>query len=110
MKLDAVLDQIDYGVKLVGIDHVGLGSDFDGVDGALPDGLKTVADYPNLIAGLQARGYRDADLANCSAATCCECGARSKRKPRPKPERTESTASTPSRSSFLTGARARDPP
>lgn len=62
VKLDAVLDQIDYGVKLVGIDHVGLGSDFDGVDGALPDGLKTVADYPNLIAGLQARGYRDADL------------------------------------------------
>jgi len=62
VKLEAVLDQIDYGVKLVGIDHVGIGSDFDGVDGALPEGLKTVADYPNLIAGLQARGYRDRDL------------------------------------------------
>ena len=36
--------------------------DDDHVDGALPDGLKTVADYPNLIAGLQARGYRDDDL------------------------------------------------
>lgn len=58
----AVLDQIDYGVKLVGIDHVGIGSDFDGVSGNLPTGLETTADYPNLIAGLQARGYGDDDL------------------------------------------------
>ncbi len=58
-KIDAVLDQIDYAVKLIGIEHVGLGSDFDGVSGALPDGLKTVADYPNLVAGLQAHGYKD---------------------------------------------------
>ncbi|MCW5580797.1 MAG: membrane dipeptidase, partial [Luteimonas sp.] len=50
----AVLDQIDYGVKLIGIDHVGIGSDFDGVSGNLPAGLKTAADYPNLVAGLQA--------------------------------------------------------
>jgi membrane dipeptidase len=57
-----VLDQIDYGVKLVGINHIGIGSDFDGVGGALPDGLKTAADYPNLISGLQARGYSDSDL------------------------------------------------
>ena len=62
VKMDAVLDQIDYGVKLVGIDHIGIGSDFDGVGGALPEGLKTVADYPNLIAGLQSRGYKDADI------------------------------------------------
>ncbi len=62
VKIDAVLDQIDYGVKLVGIEHIGIGSDFDGVSGALPAGLKTVADYPNLIAGLQARGYSDADI------------------------------------------------
>ncbi|HVI58498.1 MAG TPA: dipeptidase [Luteimonas sp.] len=61
-KIDAVLDQVDYGVKLVGIDHVGIGSDFDGVDGELPDGLRSVADYPNLVAGLQARGYEDADI------------------------------------------------
>ncbi len=60
--IDAVLDQIDYGVKLVGIDHIGIGSDLDGVSGALPEGLETAADYPNLIAGLQARGYRNADL------------------------------------------------
>jgi membrane dipeptidase len=62
VQIEAVLDQIDYGVKLVGIDHIGIGSDFDGVSGALPEGLKTVADFPNLIAGLQARGYSDADI------------------------------------------------
>lgn len=61
-EIERVLEQIDYGVKLVGIDHIGIGSDFDGVSGALPDGLKTVADFPNLIAGLQARDYRDADI------------------------------------------------
>lgn len=60
--IDAVLNQIDYGVKLVGIDHIGIGSDFDGVSGALPVELKTVADYPNLVAGMQARGYKDADI------------------------------------------------
>lgn len=60
--IDAVLDQVDYAVKLVGADHVGLGSDFDGVSGNLPDKLRTVADYPNLVAGLQARGYKDGDI------------------------------------------------
>ncbi|QIL21204.1 dipeptidase [Thermomonas sp. HDW16] len=60
--LAQVLDQIDYGVKLIGIDHVGIGSDFDGVDGELPAELKTVADFPHLVAGLQARGYKDADI------------------------------------------------
>ena len=61
--IEAVLDQIDYGVKLVGIDHVGIGSDFDGVGGELPAGLRTVADFPNLVAGLQARGYDDDAIA-----------------------------------------------
>jgi len=60
--IDAVLDEIDYGVRLIGIDHIGLGSDFDGVAGALPEGLRSVADYPKLVAGLQARGYPDADI------------------------------------------------
>ena len=57
-----MLDQIDYGVQLIGIDHIGIGSDFDGVDGQLPAELKSVADYPNIVAGLQSRGYRDADI------------------------------------------------
>ncbi|MGO1073148.1 dipeptidase [Lysobacter sp. CA199] len=59
VKIDAVLNQIDYGIKLVGADHIGIGSDFDGVGGALPEGLKSVADYPNLIEGLKARGHSD---------------------------------------------------
>lgn len=61
-QIGAVLDQIDYAVKLIGADHVGLGSDFDGVSGELPEGLRTVADFPNLIAGMQARGHSDGDI------------------------------------------------
>lgn len=61
-EMERVLEQIDYGVKLVGVDHIGIGSDFDGVSGALPTGLKSVADFPNLVAALQARGYREADI------------------------------------------------
>lgn len=60
--IDAVLDQIDHAVKVIGVDHVGIGSDFDGVSGNLPVELRTVADYPNLVAGLQARGYSEADI------------------------------------------------
>src|SRR3546814_15300349 len=56
--IDAVLDQVDYAVELVGIDHVGVGSDFDGVGGELPDELRPVADFPNFVAGLPARGYK----------------------------------------------------
>ena len=54
-----VADQIEYGVRLLGEDHVGIGSDFDGVGGALPAGLRTVEDYPNLVAALRARGMGD---------------------------------------------------
>lgn len=56
-------DHIDHVVKLVGIDHVGLGSDYDGVGDTLPEGLKDVADFPNLIAVLLERGYSDEDIA-----------------------------------------------
>ena len=60
--LDDVLDHIDHIVGLVGIDHVGFGSDFDGVGDSLPDGLKSVADYPALLGGLRERGYSDDDI------------------------------------------------
>lgn len=60
--INAVLDQFDYAIKLLGINHVGIGSDFDGVSGALPEGLKSVADYPNLIAGLESRGYNEEQI------------------------------------------------
>ena len=54
-----VADHIDHVVNLIGIDHVGLGSDFDGVDGSLPDGLSDVSMYPNLIYILLKRGYTE---------------------------------------------------
>jgi membrane dipeptidase len=60
--LDTVLDHIDHVVKLVGIDYVGIGSDYDGVGDSLPVGLKDVASYPNLINGLLQRGYSHADI------------------------------------------------
>ncbi len=58
-----VADHIDHVVKLAGIDHVGLGSDFDGVGDSLPVGLKDVSQYPNLIAELLRRGYSEEDIA-----------------------------------------------
>jgi membrane dipeptidase len=54
-----VADHIDHVVKLVGAEHVGFGSDFDGVGDSLPTGLKDVAGYPNLIRELLKRGYSD---------------------------------------------------
>jgi membrane dipeptidase len=60
--VEDVLDHIDRVVALAGIDHVGIGSDFDGVGDTLPVGLKDVSDYPNLVAGLLHRGYRDAAI------------------------------------------------
>lgn len=58
-----VLDHIDHVVKLVGIDHVGLGSDYDGVGDSLPEGLKDVSTYPNLVQGLLDRDYSEEDIA-----------------------------------------------
>ena len=60
--LDHVLDHIDRAVELAGIDAVGIGSDYDGVGDTLPIGLKDVASYPNLIAGLIRRGYSESDI------------------------------------------------
>ncbi|OOG69576.1 dipeptidase [Algoriphagus sp. A40] len=57
-----VADHIDHVKKLVGIDYVGLGSDFDGVGDSLPTGLKDVSMYPNLIAELLKRGYSREDI------------------------------------------------
>ncbi|WP_460997368.1 dipeptidase [Simiduia litorea] len=58
-----VADHIDYAVKLVGIDHIGLGSDYDGVGDSLPVGLKDVSSFPVLVAELLKRGYKEADIA-----------------------------------------------
>jgi membrane dipeptidase len=60
--LDDVLDHIDRAVMLAGVDHVGIGSDYDGVGNTLPEGLKDVSSYPNLVAGLLRRGYDEDDI------------------------------------------------
>ena len=60
--LDKVLDHIDHAVKLMGVDHVGLGSDYDGVGDTLPIGLKDVSTYPKLIQGLINRNYSDTEI------------------------------------------------
>jgi membrane dipeptidase len=60
--LEDVLDHFDRAVAIAGIDHVGIGSDFDGVEDSLPTGLKDVSQYPNLIEGLMRRGYSEDDI------------------------------------------------
>jgi membrane dipeptidase len=57
-----VADHFDHVKNLVGIDYVGLGSDFDGVGDSLPTGLKDVSMFPNLIAELLKRGYSKEDI------------------------------------------------
>jgi membrane dipeptidase len=57
-----VVDHIDRVVQLAGVDHVGFGSDFDGVGDSLPTGLKDVSDYPNIIKLLLEKGYSENDI------------------------------------------------
>ena len=60
--LKSLIDQIDHIAKVAGIDHVGLGSDFDGVSGALPQGMNSVADLPKITQALLDRGYKPDDI------------------------------------------------
>jgi membrane dipeptidase len=57
----AIADHIDHAVKVGGIDHVGLGSDFDGIDSA-PRGMEDVSKIPDLVRELARRGYSEQDL------------------------------------------------
>ena len=61
--LNNVVDHFDHVIDLVGADHVGIGSDFDGVGDSLPVGLKDVSAYPDLIAEFIRRGYSEQDIA-----------------------------------------------
>ena len=56
-----LIDQIDHVAKVAGIDHVGIGSDFDGISGQLPQGMDSVADLPKITAALMERGYSAED-------------------------------------------------
>jgi membrane dipeptidase len=59
---EAVLKHIDHAVKVMGADHVGFGSDFDGISGMAPEGMEDVSKYPELIKGLMQLGYSDSDI------------------------------------------------
>jgi membrane dipeptidase len=59
--LSALIDHIDHIAKVAGIDHVGLGSDFDGIGGQLPEGIDSAADLPKITEALMARGYSAED-------------------------------------------------
>jgi len=60
--LSKLLDHFEHAVKIAGVDHVGLGSDFDGVDDMLPEGMEDISKMPNLVRGLMERGFSDADI------------------------------------------------
>ena len=60
--VEMVANHIDRVVEIAGVDHVGFGSDFDGVGDSLPTGLKDVSAFPNLIYVLLQRGYSDEDI------------------------------------------------
>jgi membrane dipeptidase len=58
----ALIDHIDHIAKVAGVDHVGLGSDFDGVSGATPAGMDSAADLPKITQALLDRGYSADDI------------------------------------------------
>jgi len=60
--LKSLIDHIDHVAKIAGIDHVGLGSDFDGVSGATPQGIDSAADLPKITQALLDRGYSEGDI------------------------------------------------
>jgi membrane dipeptidase len=60
--LSHVVAHIEHAVSIAGIDHVGLGSDFDGVGDTLPTGLKDASEMPNLVYALLEKGYSEEDI------------------------------------------------
>jgi membrane dipeptidase len=60
--IKVALRHIDYVAKLIGPNHVGIGSDFDGISGMVPQGLEDVSKFPGLARGLIEMGYSDADI------------------------------------------------
>ena len=67
-KIEDVVKTIDHVYKLVGIDHIGFGSDFDGLGNSLPEGLKDVSMYPNIIERLLKKNYSEEDIKKI----CCK--------------------------------------
>ena len=61
--LSRLVDHIEHAAEVAGIDHVGLGSDFDSVGLKLPEGLEHIGKTPNLVTALKGRGFSDEDVA-----------------------------------------------
>ena len=57
-----LLDHFEHAAKVAGVDHVGMGSDFDGVSDQLPQGMEDISKIPNLVGGLGERGFSDSDI------------------------------------------------
>jgi membrane dipeptidase len=62
LPLSRLLDHFEHAVKVAGVDHVGLGSDFDGADDEFPEGMEDISKIPNLVRGLMERGFSDEDI------------------------------------------------
>jgi membrane dipeptidase len=60
--MDMLMQHFEHAIKVAGIDHVGIGSDFDGVDGLLPTGMEDVSKLPTITYELLKRGYSEADV------------------------------------------------
>jgi membrane dipeptidase len=57
---ERIVEHIDHAVKLAGVDHVGLGSDFDGA--TMPDGMEDCSKLPKITEALMRKGYTDDDI------------------------------------------------
>ncbi len=62
-----VADQYDYLKELIGVDHIGIGSDFDGIPYGTPEGLEDVSKFPNLLIELARRGWTERELRKVSS-------------------------------------------
>ena len=62
LPLSRLLDHFEHAIQVAGVDHVGLGSDFDGADDMFPEGMEDISKTPNLVRGLMERGFSDEDI------------------------------------------------
>ena len=67
-----IADHIDHVVSLVGVEHVGLGSDFDGIE-VTPEGMEDISMMPKLLDELRSRGYTDSDLSKIAGGNFFRC-------------------------------------
>jgi len=74
-----VADHVEHIRKIAGIDHIGIGSDYDGIDGTAPDGMNGVQSYPMLFAELARRGWSDGDLAKLAGENLLRALAQAER-------------------------------